>query len=724
MAAPLPTPPAQGIAPAAAAQMPSGGEETLHQKRTKIVQELKQTEATYISALEALVNHYQHNLLSWAETEQLPNITKAQIRQIFLNAEQILPINTHLYEGVCLRIENWGPNQKIADIFMKMVPYFKLYTVFATSYEKADAMLTKCQQNERFVQLCQHISKSTTSKVGKLENLLIQPMQRIPRYQLLLADLLSKTAPEHPDHNDLKGSISLLNNIMEFLDSSITKNENMRAMLSLNGRVKGAGRLIQPHRKLIAEGILSLRSKETSGAQATLKKKFGSSKLTKESKLQVWLFNDVMVHLKSNKSKRTNVASTEYTWPLQLVWLKDNKETDTNDTKMPYSFMLVGPGKVYTARFADITEKRSWYKRIEEAVAQVLTEENAPDDVHRYSHYRFPNGGGDYEGWWRFGRIHGEGVFKFFGNKYSGEWEYNRKHGTGTFELVTGEVYQGEWVDDMPNGYGIVTYVNRDRYEGYWKDGMRNSKGVMYYITGDKYDGEWTMNVFSGEGTYTTTTGYIYKGAWAGGKLHGHGVLVAPNGRQYEGEFRNGMKNGEGKLDYANGDFYIGQWKDDRRHGYGVFHSAVEGIFEGYWVNGMREGQGKMSFRTGDVYEGNWKRDLFHGQGVLVCAAGGMDKYDGNWEAGKHQGKGTLFYKSGARFEGLFKDDKPNGNGIFISTNAVVFDGKWLEGRREGKATLSVGPSKFPGTCMNGTMAEGVHSFMIIPECPVIHLNL
>lgn len=56
MAAPLPTPPAQGIAPAAAAQMPSGGEETLHQKRTKIVQELKQTEATYISALEALVN--------------------------------------------------------------------------------------------------------------------------------------------------------------------------------------------------------------------------------------------------------------------------------------------------------------------------------------------------------------------------------------------------------------------------------------------------------------------------------------------------------------------------------------------------------------------------------------------------------------------------------------------------------------------------------------------
>ena len=50
-------------------------------------------------------------------------------------------------------------------------------------------------------------------------------------------------------------------------------------------------------------------------------------------------------------------------------------------------------------------------------------------------------------------QIHGDGVFRFFGNKYSGQWEYNAKSGIGTFELVTGETYHGEWKDDKPRTY-------------------------------------------------------------------------------------------------------------------------------------------------------------------------------------------------------------------------------------------------------------------------------
>ncbi len=75
------------------------------------------------------------------------------------------------------------------------------------------------------------------------------------------------------------------------------------------------------------------------------------------------------------------------------------------DPKMPYSFILVGPRKTYTVRFVTVDEKVKWMNTIKSAVSKVLNDENAPDDHHRYGHYKFPKEEGEYEGWWKFGRV-------------------------------------------------------------------------------------------------------------------------------------------------------------------------------------------------------------------------------------------------------------------------------------------------------------------------------
>ena len=186
----------------------------------------------------------------------------------------------------------------------------------------------------------------------------------------------------------------------------------------------------------------------------TFAKKFKAKGLFKEVKITVWLFNDVLAHLLSSKSKKkTNVASTKYTWPLELVWVKDIPEIETSDTKMPYSFLLVGPRTTHTLRFPDPTEKKKWMKVFEDAIASCLTEENAPDakQMCRYGTYEFPDKDrGTYQGWWKFGKIHGQGIYSFYGNKFTGMFEYNQKCGQGTMELSSGEVYNGEWKDDLP----------------------------------------------------------------------------------------------------------------------------------------------------------------------------------------------------------------------------------------------------------------------------------
>ena len=112
--------------------------------------------------------------------------------------------------------------------------------------------------------------------------------------------------------------------------------------------------------------------------------------------------------------------------------------------------MLVGPQKVYHLKFPDVSDKNLWLKRFRDSINKAIEGKNQTDTV-RYGKYKFPRGGGEYEGWWKFGRIHGEGIFTFFGNKYSGQWEYNFKNGIGTQEFLTGEVYHGEWKDNQPS---------------------------------------------------------------------------------------------------------------------------------------------------------------------------------------------------------------------------------------------------------------------------------
>ena len=79
----------------------------------------------------------------------------------------------------------------------------------------------------------------TKANTLRLPNLLIQPIQRIPRYNLLIRDLLAKTPEEHPDHKHLTAALTILEGVMEYLDKNITLMENNEKILKFSS-VKGA----------------------------------------------------------------------------------------------------------------------------------------------------------------------------------------------------------------------------------------------------------------------------------------------------------------------------------------------------------------------------------------------------------------------------------------------------------------------------------------------------
>jgi hypothetical protein len=73
-----------------------------------------------------------------------------------------------------------------------------------------------------------------------LEGLLIQPIQRIPRYILLLGELERKTDATHPDKTILTEAIGCMDRVMTYLDQDITSQEYREKFLTMGTKFGGA----------------------------------------------------------------------------------------------------------------------------------------------------------------------------------------------------------------------------------------------------------------------------------------------------------------------------------------------------------------------------------------------------------------------------------------------------------------------------------------------------
>ena len=131
----------------------------------------------------------------------------------------------------------------------------------------------------------------------------------------------------------------------------------------------------------------------------------------KKSKLHLWLFNDIIVHITEAKAKdKRNLNDPKNQWPLHLVWL---------EKKPKNTFTLVGPTARYTLTSQPPEEADKWLNNIIKVLDQhfeylsvtqdldLRKEKEAnmkADSMARYGTYEFPTGE-VFSGWWNDGKV-------------------------------------------------------------------------------------------------------------------------------------------------------------------------------------------------------------------------------------------------------------------------------------------------------------------------------
>jgi len=297
-----------------------------------------------------------------------------------------------------------------------------------------------------------------------------------------------------------------------------------------------------------------------------------------------------------------------------------------------------------------------------------------------------------YAGYWKNGKINGEGFYFFpTGNAYRGEWLNSKRNGWGTAYYKDGTQKSGYWLNDEFQGKKKKEQQQTGCTSGNCTDGY----GVYVFASGSVYKGYWKNDKYNGQGNYTDKTGFVYVGEFKDDKYHGKGVFTATDGTVRDGYWKEGEFQGAATAQY-------GCVSGDCVSGYGtyIWNSSTdwEGTkYVGYWKNDKFNGQGSFTYgsRTkwaGDNYTGTYVNGTKQGFGTYTWSSG--NKYVGEWVNNTMEGQGTFSYKSGKRYVGTMVGNDFHGYGTMYYTDGSKEVGMWEHDVFKGQKNNSIPPPK------------------------------
>lgn len=170
---------------------------------------------------------------------------------IFSNIEGILSVNQELF--------NYMRQRGLGEAFAFLAPFLKLYSSYANNFQEASDTLHKwTKQNNEFHLFVKAQEARPECCRLTLAALLLAPIQRIPRYKLLLEKLLKHTKDTHPDYARLSAATEQLEAIGTHINEYIRQHENFHKMLSIQNSLTGDSvpTILVPGRRFIKEGRL------------------------------------------------------------------------------------------------------------------------------------------------------------------------------------------------------------------------------------------------------------------------------------------------------------------------------------------------------------------------------------------------------------------------------------------------------------------------------------
>ncbi|XP_067834213.1 FYVE, RhoGEF and PH domain-containing protein 2-like [Heptranchias perlo] len=245
--------------------------ESYEVKLFNIASELLQTEEAYVTRLHLLDQVFYVELLKEANSGS--SFSEDTVKQIFSNIPSIYLFHKEFFlPELQQRMQEWNVNPRIGDVLHKLAPFLKMYGQYVKHFDKAmDLLDTLLQKSQPFRDIIQRIQAQGECGSLSLQHHMLEPVQRIPRYQMLLKDYLRKLPLDSSDRTDAEKSLEIIFEAAKHSNAAIAELEKQEKMWDIYEMLGGDEDIVDPSTELIKEGpILKVSVRSNSAKERHL----------------------------------------------------------------------------------------------------------------------------------------------------------------------------------------------------------------------------------------------------------------------------------------------------------------------------------------------------------------------------------------------------------------------------------------------------------------------
>ncbi|KTG34932.1 hypothetical protein cypCar_00027593 [Cyprinus carpio] len=180
-----------------------------------------------------------------------------------------------------------------------------------------------------------------------LQHHMLEPVQRVPRYEMLLKDYLKKLPEDDPDCSQAEKSLNIISMAATHSNMAIRKMENLKKLMEIYEMLGGEEDIVNPSNELIKEGqILKLAARNTSSMERYL-----------------FLFNNMLLYC----VPKFSLVGQRFTVRTR-VGVEGMKVLETSNEDYPHTFQVSGKERTLELQASSEQDKEDWIKAFKETI--------------------------------------------------------------------------------------------------------------------------------------------------------------------------------------------------------------------------------------------------------------------------------------------------------------------------------------------------------------------
>lgn len=191
---------------------PDSTTDRVTQNRKHRIIELARSEAFYVRSLKYLIERFLVPMRDSLATDS-PLISAEGSKLICSNIEMIYKIHEPFAAEISKLEKDWNKDSELGPLMLGLAPYLRIYSTYITKYNKAMEVFLEAMKHKSFRRFISEGLAGPGAELLDWPSYYIQPVQRIPKYLIILSETLKETPESHPDHGKLQKALDTLTSL-------------------------------------------------------------------------------------------------------------------------------------------------------------------------------------------------------------------------------------------------------------------------------------------------------------------------------------------------------------------------------------------------------------------------------------------------------------------------------------------------------------------------------